>query len=118
MYLAPVSMHSLHPGSTTWPSKQFHKFTKCIIYLKTTILNLTNFSNLFLRFVASMDFYGFSLGVDILPGSVFLNVFIVGAIELPSYVMTCVLLNKVIQDYNCGTSKLSNPGPITKSFTS
>ena len=42
-----------------------------------------------------MDYYGFSLGVDVLPGSVFLNVFFTGAIELPSYVMTCILLNKV-----------------------
>ena len=30
-----------------------------------------------------MDYYGFSLGVDVLPGSVFLNVFFTGAIELP-----------------------------------
>lgn len=47
------------------------------------------------RFVCSIDYYGLSLGVDILPGSVFLNTFLSGLIEIPSYLMTCILLNKI-----------------------
>ncbi len=42
-----------------------------------------------------MDYYGLSLGVDILPGSVFINMFMSALIEFPSYLMACVLLNKV-----------------------
>ena len=52
---------------------------------------------LFSRFVASIDYYGLSLGVDILPGSVFLNMFLSGLIEMPCYVLACVALNKVKQ---------------------
>ena len=58
----------------------------------------------YLRFVASMDYYGLSLGVSILPGSIYINMFLSGLIELPCYIMACILLNKVGRRWpNAGT---------------
>ena len=42
-----------------------------------------------------MVFYGLSLGVSILPGSTFLNMFLSAFVEMPSYVLACFLLKKV-----------------------
>lgn len=45
--------------------------------------------------MTSLTFYGLSLGVALLPGSLYVTSFISGAVEFPSYALSCVLLNKV-----------------------
>ena len=47
------------------------------------------------RFIVSIAYYGLSLGVELLPGDVYVNSCISGAVELPAYAMSCLLLNKV-----------------------
>ena len=51
-------------------------------------MNLT-----FVRFMTCL--YGLSLGVALLPGSIYLTNLISGAVEQPSYVLACFLLNKI-----------------------
>ena len=49
----------------------------------------------YFRFITSLAYYGLSLGVALLPGSLYVNNLISGAVEIPAYAMSCVLLNKV-----------------------
>ena len=52
-------------------------------------------SSLESRFVTSLGYYGLSLGVDLLHGSLFVNSCLSGAVELPAYVIAIFSLTKI-----------------------
>ncbi|KAK2176140.1 hypothetical protein NP493_680g00020 [Ridgeia piscesae] len=46
-------------------------------------------------FVTSMVYYGLALGVNLIGGNIFVNSFMSGAIEIPSYIMVIPIMNRV-----------------------
>jgi len=62
---------------------------------RTPNLRLTTILMYIAWFTASCIYYGLSLGVSLLKGSLFFNTFLTGVVELPAYVLSCVALNKI-----------------------
>ena len=83
--------------------------TPCVIHTVTYLCNIlfpyrdsqlfikcyTDMCDILFRFVVCMVYYGLGLGVNLLGGNIFLNAFMSGAIEIPSYIIVIPIMNKL-----------------------
>ncbi|XP_028996381.1 solute carrier family 22 member 16 isoform X2 [Betta splendens] len=57
-------------------------------------------------FVGSLGYYVFSLGAVNLGGNQYMNLFIAGAVELPSYLIGCIAMDRIGRKMTCGPALL------------